>query len=301
MLALSVAWVALATEAAQAGEAPAKSEFWAMREAAYRGSPRGPFTAIGAYYVGAGEEVTVFVEGDSLRVERTPGSSAGMRVRFGADGFSLGPAGELPLVAPACRGGLLLAMTPLGRSVDDSLDVHLGRFLVSMGAQDEKTGRVVVYDPDLLARRFHGFAVFAGDARYRVEARVLSADGDTLALGTTRGRTKHFVRAAKLAFEIDGKPCELFGFRAPGDPGTALFVPFRDATSGKQSYGVARYLDVEVEKRETGEVAVVDFNHATNPWCAYSPWYNCVLPPEENTLPMAILAGEMAPADAAGH
>ena len=268
-----------------------------MREAAYRGSLRGPFTAIGAYYVAAGEEVTVFVEGDSLSIERTSGSSAGMRVRVDADGFSLGPAGELPLVPPTLRGAPLLAMRALGRSVDDSLDVHVGRFLVSMGMQDEKTGRVTVYDPDLLRKRFHGFEVFPEDARFRVEARVLPADGDTLALGTTRGRTKRYVRAAKLAFEVDGKKCELLGFRSPGDAGGALFVPFRDATSGKQSYGVARYLDVEVG----GSVAVMDFNQATNPWCAYSPWYNCVLPPEENTLPVAILAGEKTPADEVGH
>lgn len=300
MLAIG-AVIALAASVRAGDEATAKSEFWAMREGSYRGSPRGPFTAIGAYYVGTGEETSIFVDGDMLSIERTPSASAGIRVRFGPEGFSVGPAGELPLDVPTTRGVSIPEMRVLGRSVDDSLDVRVGRFLVSMGAQDEKMGRVVVYDPSLLARRFHGFEVFPEDARFRVEARVLAADGDTLALDTTRGRTKPFVRVAKLAFEVDGKACELFGFRSPGDAGGVLFVPFRDATSGKQSYGVARYLDVEVEKRESEDVAVLDFNQATNPWCAYSPWYNCVLPPEENTLAIAILAGEKAPGDAAGH
>lgn len=272
-----------------------------MREAEYRESLRGPFTAIAAYYVAAGEEMSVFVVGDSLSIERAPNASAGMRVRFDRDGFALGPAGEHPLDVPTLRGVSLVERRSIGRSADDSLDVRVGRFLVSMGAQDSSTGRVVVYDPGLLAKRFHGFEVFPEDSRFRFAARVMPADGDTLALATTRGRTKPYVRAAKLTFDVDGKACTLFGFRSPGDASGPLFVPFRDATSGKESYGVARYLDAEVEKGPSGEVASIDFNHATNPWCAYSPWYNCVIPPEENTLPVAILAGEKAPADAVGH
>ena len=89
--------------------------------------------------------------------------------------------------------------------------------------------------------------------------------------------------------------CRLFGFRSAADTTRGpLFVPFRDATSGGDSYGAGRYLRVVPE----GDDTVVDFNRATNPWCAYSPYYNCVLPPAENVLDSAIRAGERTPA---GH
>jgi uncharacterized protein (DUF1684 family) len=54
-----------------------------------------------------------------------------------------------------------------------------------------------------------------------------------------------------------------------------------------------------VDWKDGDETATVDFNHATNPWCAYSPYYNCVLPPAENVLAVEIRAGERAPAELA--
>ena len=70
-----------------------------------------------------------------------------------------------------------------------------------------------------------------------------------------------------------------------------LFVPFRDATSGKESYGAARYLDLEDEP--SGEY-VLDFNLAYNPYCAYSDDYVCPFPPKENWLTAPVRAGEKA-------
>ena len=82
------------------------------------------------------------------------------------------------------------------------------------------------------------------------------------------------------------------------DPGNicrsdqAHAVFFRDRTSGDETYALGRYLDLE--DAEDGRY-VVDFNRAYNPACAFSPHYNCPLPPEENDLPAAIAAGEMTP------
>ena len=69
-------------------------------------------------------------------------------------------------------------------------------------------------------------------------------------------------------------------------------MPFRDATSGRESYGAGRYLDIEPEEDGT---YTVDFNVAYNPWCAYAPQYSCPLPPRENWLPFPIEAGEQDP------
>ena len=75
-------------------------------------------------------------------------------------------------------------------------------------------------------------------------------------------------------------------------PKDSLQLFFRDRTSGETTYGLGRYLDLE----DSGDGRyVVDFNRAYNPACAFSPYYNCPVPPEENRLPVMITAGEMTP------
>jgi len=69
-----------------------------------------------------------------------------------------------------------------------------------------------------------------------------------------------------------------------------LFLPFRDRTSGSETYGAGRYLEVEPPGAD-GWV-VVDFNLAYNPYCAYNPEWSCPIPPGENWLAVPIRAGE---------
>jgi hypothetical protein len=265
----AIAALGVLTAAALPAIASSPDEFWAKREAAYREDPRGPFTAIAAHYLKPGESLTIFAREDSIGIEPIAQGES-LHVALSASGaFDVKPAAPL-----------------------DSL--RLGAFLLSCDKQADDLGRVLVYDPALLASRFHGFPVFAHDSAWRLEARAEIAAGDPIAVGTTRGLEKSLVRAAVLSFERNGAPHRLTGFREPGESG-ALFVPFRDETSGGESYGVGRYL--RVEWKEGDSRAVIDFNRATNPWCAYSPYYNCVLPPEENHLALEVRAGEMAPRD----
>jgi uncharacterized protein (DUF1684 family) len=71
-----------------------------------------------------------------------------------------------------------------------------------------------------------------------------------------------------------------------------LFLPFTDLTSGEETYSSGRYIDLEL-KDIRGDRIVIDFNKAYNPYCAYvSDKYNCPIPPKENNLLVAILAGE---------
>jgi uncharacterized protein (DUF1684 family) len=71
-----------------------------------------------------------------------------------------------------------------------------------------------------------------------------------------------------------------------------LFLPFRDAGAGKETYGAGRYVDV---KRLPGGVVSINFNRAYNPDCAYGISGQCPITPPENTLPFAVKAGEMIP------
>jgi len=102
------------------------------------------------------------------------------------------------------------------------------------------------------------------------------------------------VRIGFFEFEIDGTKLRLAAYKSVPPPGHrhedhSLFVPFLDATSGKETYGAARYLDLE--DRRTDDY-VLDFNPAYNPYCAYSDAYICPFPPQENWLAVPIRAGE---------
>jgi hypothetical protein len=260
--------------------------FWADREAEYRQDPRGPFTAIRADYLNPGDAVVLYAHADSVSTSPLAGAPA-VRIALETDlGFLASPIRNAP---PPSIGKEPIAE---GQLVSDSDDLHLGRFLLSVDLQ-ERMGRVLAYDPNLLIGQFHGFSVFPRDEKLVVHAIAAPADGETVVVSTSRGLQKNLVRAMTLDMKISGTACQLTGYREAGSQG-ALFVPFRDQTSGTESYEAGRYL--RVNWKDGSKEAVLDFNHATNPWCAYSPYYNCVLPPAENEIPIEIRAGEKAPA-----
>lgn len=122
---------------------------------------------------------------------------------------------------------------------------------------------------------------------------------DTVVMGTSAGTKKLYQPFAMVYFTIDGQECELtvyqsLKWRDVEGYENFLFLPFRDATSGKGSYGGGRYLDLEIP--ENDEI-VLNFNLAYNPYCAYTTGYFCTIPPANNTLEVPIKAGLKAPED----
>jgi uncharacterized protein len=114
-------------------------------------------------------------------------------------------------------------------------------------------------------------------------------------IATSDGASREFLRYALLHFTIDGQELLLTGYRdAEDDPeNQQIFIPFREALSGKETYGAGRYLDVTEDAGPDGApIAILDFNLAYNPYCAYNENYSCPLTPPENTLPIPIQAGE---------
>jgi uncharacterized protein (DUF1684 family) len=81
-----------------------------------------------------------------------------------------------------------------------------------------------------------------------------------------------------------------------GGYGGGVFLPFKDATSGHQTYGGGRYLLDTIKSADLGTAAdgrvILDFNFAYNPSCAYSDRWTCPLAPPDNTLPAAVRGGE---------
>ncbi len=140
---------------------------------------------------------------------------------------------------------------------------------------------------------FSGLVYYPVDAAYRVVATLVpDAHPGTFRVQTTTGDFKEYTRMGRLEFQLGEQTYSLTAFVPPADEplhGNRIFVPFRDKTSSKGTYGAGRYLDLN---KRAGNEYVLDFNRAYSPFCAYSPYYSCPLPPGENNLPVEILAGE---------
>lgn len=145
---------------------------------------------------------------------------------------------------------------------------------------------------------FTGLPYYPVNTALRFEDRLLEPyEGEQPAdfqIPTSDDKLRRAHRAGLLRFEVDGEPHALTAYTFEGDDGRSLFVPFLDQTSGKETYGAGRYLDLEPE--DDGTYAL-DFNLAYHPSCVYDPKYSCPLTPAENRLPMRIEAGERLPAE----
>jgi len=148
--------------------------------------------------------------------------------------------------------------------------------------------------PDDKKANFNGLSYFPIDLKYRFELPLhKNATPDTFKILTSAGVERDAIKYGYFAFDIDAHACTLQVYQLldiHSKYPDYLFLPFLDATSGKESYGGGRYLDFE---ENVSEVYTVDFNVAYNPLCAYGKTgYRCPIPPAENRLPLAIRAGE---------
>jgi len=140
------------------------------------------------------------------------------------------------------------------------------------------------------------YAVDAGMVFDDLELRPYDGDEPVrFEIPTTDGKLKPAERAGVFGFQFRGAIRTLTAYRISGGHGTTLFVPFLDGTSGTETYGAGRYLDIEPEDDGTYSL---DFNLAYHPSCVYDPKFSCPLTPAENRLPVRIEAGERL---SAGH
>ena len=138
---------------------------------------------------------------------------------------------------------------------------------------------------------FEGLNYSFPNAELRFRTPLVAApDNERVTLTKRQGQEVPYVRKGHVAFSHDGKVHELDVFGpAEGDQAT-LWLPFYDATSGRETYAGGRYLDLEMD--DEGMVDL-DFNYAYNPLCDYNPdKFNCTLPPVTNRLDFAVEAGE---------
>jgi uncharacterized protein (DUF1684 family) len=187
-------------------------------------------------------------------------------------------------------GKLVTATTPL---VDDTNDkgptiVKAGTRSMQAIKRNDKFG-IRAKDTQSDARRnFKGLDYFAPDESYRVEARFEPYNPPKkIPITNVLGMTSDEVSPGALVFTLNGSEYRIDPILEQGEKD--LFIIFKDKTSGHETYGAARYL---YASPPVNGKTIVDFNHAYNPPCAFTPYATCPLPPAQNRLPIAIKAGE---------
>ncbi|MEQ1834305.1 MAG: DUF1684 domain-containing protein [Candidatus Eisenbacteria bacterium] len=211
----------------------------------------------------AAHHLRVTVQGDSFRVEAIEDTAHFMM-----------------------RGGAIVRATTSGPGF-----VRVGRFTVRLSHQ--RYPALIVFDPQSPHfAAYHGLDWFPFDPSYRYVAPLTpNPNADTTLIMSTRGNARRAVLAGWFDLLVHGKPARLEAHRLlePGVDEKSVSIFFRDTTTGRESYGVGRYIDPELLPDGTW---LVDFNNAYNPACATSPYYNCPIPSRRNTLKLAIKAGE---------
>jgi uncharacterized protein (DUF1684 family) len=144
---------------------------------------------------------------------------------------------------------------------------------------------------------YTSLAYFDYDPAARVLAELEDVEAPPLPIETSGSESLRFRPFARARFELGGESLALEAYWLEGYGG-GVFLPFRDATSGSETYGGGRYLLDTVKGADLGEEdgrLVLDFNFAYHPSCAYDPSWVCPLAPPANRLPVAVRAGERGP------
>jgi uncharacterized protein (DUF1684 family) len=141
---------------------------------------------------------------------------------------------------------------------------------------------------------------FPPDPDYVVSASLKPAtERQVIDMPTSTGEVRKEERVGVLEFNLKGQPLTLSAFVEAGSKDVnRLFVPFRDLTSGTETYQAGRYLDLD--RTPTG-LYNVDFNRAYHPYCYYNSKFDCPYPPSENRLQVPVRAGERLPSSKPTH
>lgn len=143
-------------------------------------------------------------------------------------------------------------------------------------------------------KNFKGLNFYPYNEKFVVQAILEKLENQPVFKMPTSGTNKpDYKRYGILHFTIDNKKFQLEVYQnldliKMKDYKKHLFLPFIDETSGNETYGAGRYLDIEIPD---GSEIVLDFNKAYHPYCAYTIGYSCPITPDVNFLKTEILAG----------
>ncbi len=154
--------------------------------------------------------------------------------------------------------------------------------------------------PEAERAGFPGVPYYPHRPELRAEAELQAeSDGPELVIPSSTGEPVRFRRFGFVRPVLDGVEVALAVYWLEGYGG-GVFLPFRDALAGRETYGAGRYLldtvkGADLGMSSDGRRMVLDFNYSYNPSCSYDPRWSCPLAPPENRLDVEIAAGESMP------
>ena len=228
---------------------------------------------------------------NDLRIDDAAVSAHHLRVTLEGDRFrveAVDPSAQFR----ASGQGRTIEDVDRREAVVDPSSIRVGRFLLRLSHQ--RFPGIIVFDPQSPHfAQYKGLKYFPPDLSYRYELPLTpNPKPETIVILSTRGNQRRATRVGWFEFMVGDTAVKLEAVRLlePGVGEADLGIFFRDATTGKESYELGRYVDV---KKLPAGTYLLDFNFTYNPACAYSDHYNCPIPPKANVLGVPIRAGEM--------
>lgn len=146
-------------------------------------------------------------------------------------------------------------------------------------------------------KNFKGLDFFPIDSSFIVIAELKRTENAPIfEMATTTDKKPLYKEFGILNFTLEGKKFELTIYQSQDNTTDEkyknyLFLPFTDDTSGNESYGGGRYMDVMTTDIKKNNTILLNFNNTYNPYCAYNDKYSCPLTPKKNHLNIEINAG----------
>ncbi len=274
------------------GADPVKQvEAWRAQRLERLKAPNGWLSLIGLHWLKEGKNSVGSAKGNDVVLAAGPARLGSITLKDGKATIEIDPK------SAATVDGKALASAEL---LDDS---HEKPTTVTFGTASfyliDRNGKKALRVKDSEAKtrkQFKGIDSFAIDPAWRVEAKFEEfKPAHMLEIPTVLGTVDKMTVPGKVTFTRDGKSYSLLPVLETPDAKELWFI-FADRTSGKETYGAARFLYADLPK--DGKL-LIDFNKAYNPPCAFTPYATCPLAPPENRLDLRVTAGEKKYAE--GH
>ncbi len=175
-------------------------------------------------------------------------------------------------------------------------------FVFSCSQTKEKSSEATMLDKErqsvfknLLSNKivddnFKTLNYFDWDSNFIVSATIELLKPEKIYFATNTDRKPEYFKVAKLNFVLNETACSLIVYATEEFNSQALFIPFKDKTNNKETYGAGRYIEMKGDL--TQAKLTLDFNRAFNPYCHYNDKYSCPIVPIENKLNVSVFAGE---------
>ncbi|MET0289316.1 MAG: DUF1684 domain-containing protein [Pseudoxanthomonas sp.] len=269
----------------------------AERDASLR-KPDGWAALIGLHWLQGDVQRIGSGDGNDVRLLIGPAALGTVKQHDGVVSFVPASGSDVTVDGQPVRGALALKVA--GKTPGTTLAYDGGKGKINLIQRGDALALRVHHADAPTRAHFAGLDFWPAEPSWVVNARfVAHPAGKSIAIVNVIGHSSDVPNPGYVEFEKDGRTWTLEAF---GDPAKSLSLMFKDATSGKESYGVGRYLEVG-PVRADGHLAI-DFNRAYNPPCAYTDFATCPIPPRENHLVqkdaqggpsrLAVLAGEKA-------